>query len=115
MYVSEQIVKMGILEKLSTNEQIIISKSPFIIGRVSEGIVPDYCLESKMVSRLHLKIYQRKCSEETIFELRDEHSLNGTWVNGERIKNDETVQIKDGDELRIVNEKFIFHIVKEIR
>ena len=116
MYISK-IVEIGILEKNSTNEKIIISNSPFIIGRYSKTsyIKPDYCLESKMVSRIHLKIYQREYSGKTIFEVCDEYSLNGTWINGQRIRHNEMIRIKDGDELRIVSEEFIFHIIEEIK
>lgn len=63
------------------------------IGRSRES---DIFLEDLAVSRLHATIYR---DEMGTIRLRDEHSANGTTVNGQRIFAEHTLQ--EGDEIQL--------------
>jgi hypothetical protein len=68
-------------------------KDTLRIGRSRES---DIFLEDLAVSRLHATIYR---DEMGAFRLRDEHSANGTTVNGQRIFAEHTLQ--EGDEIQL--------------
>jgi hypothetical protein len=68
-------------------------KETLRIGRSRES---DIFLEDLAVSRLHATIYR---DEMGTYHLRDEHSANGTTVNGQRIFSEHTLQ--EGDEIQL--------------
>lgn len=68
-------------------------KDTLRIGRSRES---DIFLEDLAVSRLHATIYR---DETGTYHLRDEHSANGTTVNGQRIFSDHALQ--EGDEIQL--------------
>ena len=80
--------------------RIPIGQLPFTIGKGSVN----YVVANPTVSRLHITI-----KKENGFYVQDEHSSNGTWLNGERLNPGQTVQLHDGDSLRLSNEEFTFH------
>lgn len=112
----DTIIYEGILERQITNEEIIISKTPFTIGRYENGMPvemkPDYCLNSKKISRPHIMIYQKSGEEyePDIFEIYDERSHNRTYINGELLEHKKYLKLSDGDKIMIPGEVFIFHI-----
>ena len=60
----------------------------------------------RSISRRHAKIFRR----EGRFYVREEiGTMNGTFVNGERIETGLPVEFKDGDEVRFGLVKTIFH------
>ncbi len=79
----------------------------FEVGELKEHILvgrdqgADFRIENRRVSREHLRIRQ---TGET-FLLEDVGSLNGTWVNGERICRRE---LRDGDILEFGGEVLVF-------
>lgn len=83
--------KLIIKDKKGERRTHAIRKTPFKIGRDRTN---DLVLESKIVSREHAYIVEEKDG----LTLVDLDSLNGTLVNGTRIKK---VLLKDGDEVRI--------------
>ena len=86
-----------------TKERIGVSKQIFKIGKVSSQA--DYCiLGNSNVSRLHATMLYR---QGTYFIL-DEHSTNGTYVNGIRLRGEEEVCLKHGDTIRLADEEFEF-------
>ncbi|HLA44249.1 MAG TPA: FHA domain-containing protein [Aggregatilineales bacterium] len=82
-----------ILEGEQTGQRWTIEGDEFVIGR---GASCHMVLPERQVSREHLRIYR----DGDVYILRDLDSKNGTWVNGEQVKND-IVPLRDGDEVSI--------------
>jgi hypothetical protein len=70
-----------------------IEGETFVIGR---GANCDLVLPERQVSREHLRIE----THHNKYYLVDLDSKNGTWVNGEQIKN-QSIELHDGDEISI--------------
>lgn len=96
-------VAVAVLEPLDPSEERIeISYVPFIIGK--NGDLSDYCLLRPTVSRLHARIDKR----EEVCILTDLNSTNGTAVNGYILQSNETVSLKNGDEISLADVRFRF-------
>lgn len=90
----------------SDGERIDLKGSLFTIG--SNAARADYCITSdKRVSRRHATVYLNEKS----FYIKD-NSKNGTFVNGEKLENEESVHIKDGDTITLADEEFTVHIIQ---
>lgn len=83
-------------------EDIAISYYPFIIGKQEN--LTDYLLARDTVSRLHLRIDR---DGERYF-VQDLNSTNGTSVGGRLLENNESAEIRKGDELCIARYKYRF-------
>ena len=70
-----------------------IREEGLVVGRGSEC---DLVLPERQVSREHIRIFR----ERDVYYMTDLDSKNGTWLNGKQVK-DETVPLKDGDEIQI--------------
>jgi pSer/pThr/pTyr-binding forkhead associated (FHA) protein len=64
------------------------------VTRIGRGVSADVLLDHPTVSRRHALVVRR---EETLV-LLDDRSMNGTWLNGERIS--EAV-LSDGDRIQL--------------
>jgi pSer/pThr/pTyr-binding forkhead associated (FHA) protein len=64
------------------------------VTRLGRGVAADVNLDQPTVSRRHALIVQR--NGETI--LLDDRSMNGTWLNGERINE---APLNDGDVIQL--------------
>lgn len=94
---------VAVLEPVdSSGERIEISYVPFIIGKNEE--LSDYCLLRPTVSRLHARIDKK----EEVCILTDLNSTNGTAVNGYLLQSNETVSLKNGDEISLADVRFRF-------
>lgn len=93
------------LIRISTNEEIVITKDDFSLGRDSE--LSDYRINNPAVGRLHASILKRG---ESYFVV-DQNSRNHTFINGTQIASMAEIQIKPGDELKLANELFKFDYV----
>jgi len=69
-----------------------------LVGRATEAAV---VLDDVTVSRQHAKLSR----EGAKWRVKDLRSLNGTYVNKERV---ESKELKDGDELQIGKFRFVF-------
>jgi len=69
-----------------------------LVGRAAEAAV---VLDDVTVSRQHAKLSR----EGAKWRVKDLRSLNGTYVNRERV---ESKELKDGDELQIGKFRFVF-------
>lgn len=70
---------------------ITISKGQTIIGKKRDQV--DICLESDTVSRIHAML--EKKGED--YFITDRNSMNGTFLNGERLRPNERRRILEGD------------------
>jgi len=83
--------RLIVLQKNGSARQVTISTTPFVIGRSDAS---DLVLDNQLVSRSHA-VFENVGATMTI---RDLHSHNGTYVNGERR---ESVALNNGDEIKI--------------
>lgn len=81
---------------------IPISQFPFTIGKASAS----YIVANPTVSRLHATISRQGDQ----YYITDEQSKNHTYVNGTLIPPKTFVELHEGDQLRLSNEEFTFHI-----
>ena len=96
--------KKAFLHRIKDDEFILIAKTPFLIGKQAEAV--NYCImHNKSVSRVHASIQKHNGS----YILYDMNSVNGTYLNGERLKTDPKM-IKHGDRIQIANEACEFII-----
>ena len=79
-------------------ETFVLETSPTTIGRSPECAI---FLDDVTVSRKHAVFTQ----DDDLWRLEDQGSLNGTFVNRERV---ETAELSDGDELQIGKYRLTF-------
>jgi len=105
MILGERTGNAPFLQNLSKpSERIIIDKNSILIGRLQGSA--DYVIENKAVGKIHAEIIKK--GEE--FYIIDLNSVNGTFVNGERIVCNTETLIKNGDKIAIANEVYTFTV-----
>lgn len=85
-------------------DTILLQKFPFMLGRLESQV--DYCISNPAVGKLHAEI--RKTQDGYV--ISDMNSLNGTYVNDERLEPGQDMIIKNGDRITLGNEEFVFYI-----
>ncbi len=94
---------LGTLIRRKNGENIIINKDNFTIGKDSLNI--DFRIsDNSAISRRHATI--KKAGAQVVIE--DNHSTNGTFVNGEQLTDGQPRSIKSGDVIKLANEEFDF-------
>ncbi len=92
------------LTRTKTNERVEINKDEFVIGRSYTGA--DYVItDCQSISRVHaiFNVVNGICC------VRDNGSLNKTYVNGEELQPQVKYLLKDGDSVRLYNEYFVYN------
>ncbi|MBT2683172.1 FHA domain-containing protein [Bacillus sp. ISL-37] len=89
---------------VSKNEKITIAKDFFKIGR--DPVRADFASENKVIGRVHAHVI---ISNGEYF-LEDNHSTNGSYVNGVKLSPKEKVKIKHEDKIKLANEEFVFRL-----
>lgn len=93
------------LHRVQTDEKIDLNKPVFRIGK--ERSYVDYFVSNNgAVSRSHADIITRGSR----FYIRDLNSKNRTFINGNPIASEYETELSDGDNVRLANEEFIFHV-----
>ncbi len=94
----------GILTRRKTQERFYIGAGESIIGSGSAAA----CIISgnKAISRLHMILRL----EEDRISVMDNHSSNGTWVDGRKLIAGETVFVKDRTVIKLADEEFDFEL-----
>lgn len=93
------------LVRKSTGERVEITKQTFTIG--IESYVDYRITGNSAISRSHAKIIVRGSE----FLLVDTNSTNGTYVNGQRLKQNVEVRIDNGCKIVFANEEFDFTVL----
>lgn len=91
--------------RVKTCEETEIKTPSFIIGK-DESKADLAITDNNAISRVHMEL---TCIEGRYF-VRDNNSTNGTYVNEIRLEKGATAEIVDGDEIRLANEDFEFHV-----
>lgn len=87
-----------------TNEKIELQKETVKLGRSSERC--DYVIEgNSTIGRLHA-IVRRQNSEYVVV---DNDSKNKTYLNGDELEANRPYNLKNGDSIKLVNERFTFY------
>jgi hypothetical protein len=97
-----------ITTNLMDNESIAVMQPQMVwsLGRNREAGIP---IKDKMMSRRHAVILYVR--EENAFYMLDLNSMNGSYVNGQRLSQRQRLQ--DGDFLRVGNTEFFFFISQQ--
>lgn len=93
------------LVRKKTGERVEITKQTFTIG--IESYVDYRITGNSAVSRSHAKIIARGSE----FLLVDTNSTNGTFLNGQRLKQNVEVRIENGCRIVFANEEFDFAVL----
>ncbi|MBT2678672.1 FHA domain-containing protein [Bacillus sp. ISL-35] len=97
-------VRRPFLLAVSKNEKITIAKDLFKIGR--DPMRADFASENKVIGRVHAHVIVSNGE----YFLEDNHSTNGSFVNGVKVSPKEKVKIKHEDKIKLANEEFIFRL-----
>ncbi|WP_226679100.1 FHA domain-containing protein [Mesobacillus jeotgali] len=89
---------------VSKNEKITIAKDFFKIGR--DPMRADFASENKVIGRVHAHVIVSNGE----YFLEDNHSTNGSFVNGVKVSPKEKVKIKHEDKIKLANEEFVFRL-----
>ncbi|WP_210364457.1 FHA domain-containing protein [Bacillus sp. REN3] len=86
------------------NEKITIAKDFFKIGR--DPMRADFASDNKVIGRVHAHLI----SNDGEYYFEDNHSTNGSFVNGVKVSPKERIKIKHEDRIKLANEEFIFRL-----
>lgn len=96
----------AMLHRIANNSITHITKDNFTIGkRNGDLVIPD----NKYISRSHCEIYLYSGR----YFLKDIGSKNGTFLNDIRLEPSSEVELHDGDEIRLADERFTFEMPSE--
>lgn len=84
------------------SEKIIISKPSLLMGRLADSV--DYNIQNNAVGKIHSEIIKK---DENYFII-DLNSVNGTYINNERIVCNTEAKLKNGDIITLANESYTF-------
>ena len=97
--------KRAMLTRMATNEMFTISsRTGAVIGRKPENTI---ALSNRLVSGTHARIFFK----DGAFWLEDQHSTNGTTVNGQPLAANCPVQLPDGAKIVFADEQTEFHLL----
>jgi hypothetical protein len=96
--------RMPFLLATEKNKKITITKDFFKIGR--DPMRADFASDNKVIGRVHAHLITS--NGEYFFE--DNHSTNGSYVNGVKVSPKEKIKIKHEDLIKLANEEFIFRL-----
>lgn len=97
--------KRAMLTRMATNEMFTISsRTGAVIGRKPESTIS---ISNRLVSGTHARIFFK----DGAFWLEDQHSTNGTTVNGQPLAANSPVQLPDGAKIVFADEQTEFHLL----
>lgn len=95
------------IKSMDTMNPIVfaVSQDEFLIGRKASA-VDGVVAFNKLIGRVHCKINRQGYN----FLVTDLKSINGTYINGKRLKSDIPYPISDGDILKLATSEFMVSI-----
>jgi len=84
------------------SEKIKLTKDSTLFGRLSDSV--DYAIRNMAVGKIHAEIVKK----EDGYYVIDLNSVNGTYVNNERVTCNTEVKLKNGDIVTFANESYTF-------
>lgn len=93
------------LIRCSNNENILIHKFPFIIGK-DKGNTDYWVQNNTAVSRVHAVLLY----ENNTYQIQDNNATNGTFVNGKRLPSGGSEALQNNDRISLGNEEFEFRM-----
>lgn len=99
---------MAYIVRHKNDEKIELNSKEMLLGRYLT--MTDYYIDNNSyVSKVHAKIVENNNK----YYVVDCDSLNKTYLNLVLLKPNESYELNDGDEIKLANEKFTFHVVEE--
>ncbi len=83
-------------------EKILLDRTSILIGRLADSV--DYVIQNRAVGKIHAEI--KKTGEQ--YFIIDLNSVNGTYVNGERLICNTEIPVNNGDKVTFANESYTF-------
>ena len=94
------------LVRTRTGEKIYIDKAEFKLGHKATDV--DYIVtDNTAISRVHCIITKKN----GVCYLKDNHSTNGTFINGQRLNEGEEKPLFNNVSVILGNEEFIYHVI----
>ncbi|HBY19496.1 MAG: hypothetical protein A2Y24_03600 [Clostridiales bacterium GWE2_32_10] len=84
------------------HEDVIINKERFEIGKIPDKV--DFYISNATISRHQAEIVE----SDGVYGIKDLGSRNGTYVNDEKLENEQTRKLANGDIITFSNESFKF-------
>lgn len=91
-----------LVKKGNRTEEVEMNQDRFMIGRNADQ--SDYAIDHQAVGRAHMEIFRVG----TRFILKDLGSVNGTYLNEERLVPNKTYELREEDCIHIAQIQFIF-------
>lgn len=96
---------MPYIVRVNTGERVMVNKAVFKIGKATRGV--DYHIGGNgAVSKVHVIIYQR---EDGCY-LKDNKATNGTYLNNEKLEENEEKRLTNDATISIGGEDFLFKL-----
>jgi hypothetical protein len=86
-----------------SGELILLDKSEIVVGRLRDQV--DYVSTNLAVGKVHAQIIERGGA----YFVRDLNSINGSYINGNRINSNLEYDVKEGDIVSFADSSFVFH------
>jgi hypothetical protein len=88
--------------KRAEEGDIVLDRDDFIIGRLTGHV--DHVLNNNAVGKLHAELLNRN----GVSYVKDLNSMNGTFINNNRIESNKEYELRANDLLRLANSEYIF-------
>lgn len=88
--------------KQNGDEDIFLNKDDFIIGRLADHV--DHVIQNSSVGKLHAQVLYRNGA----CYVKDLNSVNGTFINGNRIDSNKEYELKENDRVLLANSEFVY-------
>lgn len=83
-------------------DRIKLDKESILIGRLEDSV--DHVIHNNAVGKIHAELIEKDGQ----YFIADLNSVNGTYINGEKIMCNTPVAIKSGDKITFANESYTF-------
>ncbi len=100
---NEQVAKAVLMVRMDEGPRYYsIQKDVVTIGR--NPSVCDLVMDETGIGRMHAEVHHNQ----GLYYIKDNQSLNGTYVNGKRITSNQYFQLKSGDLIKIAHREVVF-------